>query len=33
MKQNTELTITVIGMAVLLTIAIMVTANDVGRIL
>lgn len=32
MKQDTELTITVLGMLTLLTIAVMVTVKDVGRI-
>jgi regulator of sigma E protease len=32
MKQNTELTITALGMLFLLTIAVMVTVNDVGKI-
>jgi regulator of sigma E protease len=33
MKQNTEITITLLGMLALLTIAVMVTINDVGKIL
>ena len=33
LKQNVELTITAIGMLTLLTIAVMVTVNDVGKIL
>jgi hypothetical protein len=33
MKQNTELTITAIGMLALLTIAVFVTINDIGKIL